>query len=159
VQSASVFIDRDVSTGGLTFLEDFLACINRQFRKPGSESHDAAEEYNEACLNGESTSKRLELIRAALHSQLESYDHTFLVFDGYDRLAQEVQLLLDHELSSLQDHRLRILQTRRIPVYNIPLDMRCNGEDCEEFWSLNLYWVCNYLILYQQGYGSQSTDM
>lgn len=154
-----MFVDQDVSTGGVAFLEDFLACINRQFRKPGSGSHDAAEEYKKACLNGKSTSKRLDLIRAALHSQLETYDHTFLVLDGYDRVSQEVQCLLDHELSSLQDHRLRILQTRRVPIYDIPLDMSCDGEDCEEFWGLNLYWVRNYLTSCQQGHGSQSTDM
>lgn len=146
VRIASVFIDQDISTDGVTFLEDFLACIDRQFRDHRSKLDDPAKEYESACLNGESTSKRLGLIRAALHSRLIDYSHTFLVFDGYDRLGRELQFLLDHELSSLQDHRLRVLQTRRVPVYQIPLDMWCDGVDCEEFRRLNLYWVRMYLL-------------
>ncbi|KAH7408227.1 heterokaryon incompatibility protein-domain-containing protein [Phaeosphaeria sp. MPI-PUGE-AT-0046c] len=126
----------------MSILEDILACIDRQFRGSSSEYGDPAEEYGKACLNGESTAKRLALVRAALHSRLDSYDHTFLVFDGYDRLSQELQRLLDYELSGLQDHRLRVLQTRRVPVYDIPLDMWCDGNDCEDVRRLNLYWTC-----------------
>lgn len=140
-------MDQDISTGGVTFLEDFLACIDRQFQESSSDhDDDPSEEYNRACFNGESALKRLSLIRAALHSRLDNYDHTFLVFDGYDRLSQEIQCLLDHELSGLQDHRLRVLQTRRVPVYDVPLDMWCDGDDCEAYRRLNLYWVRMYPV-------------
>jgi hypothetical protein len=142
VQITSVFIKRDVTISSLAFIEDFLSCIHRQLIGPAPGSDEQFEQYEEACQNGEAMSRRLTLLRSAICSRLDGYDHTFLVFDGYDRLNEELQVLLDGELLSLQEHCLRVLQTRRVPEYKLPLSMMCDGVDCEDGARLNLYWVC-----------------
>jgi hypothetical protein len=141
VQVASIFVDQDVSTSSIAFVEDFLSCIYVQLSSRQSPPDHHFEQYEQACQDGESNSKRLKLLRSALYARLESNDHTFLVFDGYDRISEGLQVLLDGELSQLQSHRLRVLQTRRVPAYEIPLNMWCDGIDCEE-GCVKLYWVC-----------------
>jgi hypothetical protein len=126
----------------VTFLEDFLHSIYLQLENYSLESHYHYEQYERACQWGESILKRLKLLRISLFTRLDEFDHSFLIFDGYDRLGEELQVLIDSELSQLQSYRLRILQTRRVPVYEIPLDMACDGLDCENFQRLNLFWVC-----------------
>jgi hypothetical protein len=142
VQIASVFIRRDVTTSSLAFIEDFLSCIYHQLINPALGFDEQFEQYEEACQKGEAIYRRLRLLRDAIFSRLDGYDHTFLVLDGYDRLNEELQFLLDGELLGLQDHCLRVLQTRRVPVYKIPQGMACDGIDCEDGGRLNLYWVC-----------------
>jgi hypothetical protein len=138
----SVFIERDVSSSSVPFLEDFLHSIYLQLEHSSLETHSHYEQYQRACQNGESILKRLKLLRISLGSRLDGYDHSFLILDGYDRLGEELQVLIDSELSQLQSSRLCVLQTRRVPVYEIPLDMACDGLDCENFQRLNLFWVC-----------------
>lgn len=122
------------------FLEDFLYCIHHQLPSAGTESDDRFELYETACQNGESISKRVALLRTSLYSRLDDHDYTFLVFDGYDRISEGLQVLLDREFADLRVHRLRVLQTRRVPAHELPLWMGCDGPDCEEY-RLKLYWV------------------
>jgi hypothetical protein len=145
VQLASIFVDQDVATSSIGFLEDFLSCIYFQLRKYPSASDRHFEQYEQACQDGEAVTKRVKLLRTALVARLKGNDHTFLVFDGYDRISEGLQVILDTELSQLQVHRLRVLQTRRVPVFEIPLSMLCDGIDCEEGY-VKLYWVCVNLI-------------
>ncbi|KAF1912567.1 heterokaryon incompatibility protein-domain-containing protein [Ampelomyces quisqualis] len=138
----SLFIDKDVLSSSVTFLEDFLHTIYLQLGNTSLETHNRYEQYERACQNGESITKRLTLLRGSLCSRLDGLDHSFLIFDGYDRLGEELQVLIDGELSLLQSHRLRVLKTRRVPVYEIPLFMACDGPQCENPQRLNLFRVC-----------------
>jgi hypothetical protein len=136
-----------VSQDAAAFLEDFLCCIHQQIPSAGFESDRHFDQYEEACQCGESILKRVGLLRIALYSRLDDNDYTFLVFDGYDRLSEGLQLLLDRELVDLQDHRLRVLQTRRVPAFELPIEMNCDGirdgDQCENY-DLKLYWVREY---------------
>jgi hypothetical protein len=137
----SIFIEQNVSSSSATFVEDFLHSIYLQLGNTSLETQNHYEHYERACQNGESISKRLKLLRISLYSHLDGQDHSFLVFDGYDRLGEELQALIDVEISQLQSHRLRALQTRRVPVYEIPLYMGCDDLDCENPHRVNLFWV------------------
>jgi hypothetical protein len=107
----SIFIEQNVSSSSATFVEDFLHSIYLQLGNTSLETQNHYEHYERACQNGESISKRLKLLRISLYSHLDGQDHSFLVFDGYDRLGEELQALIDVEISQLQSHRLRALQT------------------------------------------------
>lgn len=137
----SIFIERDLPSSNVTFVEDFLHSIYLQLGSTSLKTQNHYEHYERACQNGESMTKRLKLLRLSLYSQLDGHNHSFLVLDGYDRLGEELQALIDGELSRLQSHRLRVLQTRRVPIYDIPLYMGCDGLDCENPHRLNLFWV------------------
>jgi len=125
----------------MSFVEDLLDCIYHQLPNSGLGSDHHYERYEMAWQGGESSSKRVALLRKALSSRLEASHHTFLILDGYDRVSEGLQALLDHEFASLQAHRLRIMITRRVPAFEVPLWMGCDGHDCEES-RLKLYWVC-----------------
>jgi len=147
---ASIYIEKDISGSTAVFLEDFLSVVFNQLPNVGKDSNKHMKLYTAACRNGESISKRTKLLRMALAFQLSNYGHTFLVIDGYDRVDEGVQVLLDRELEDLRAHRLRVLLTRRVPVFELPREKNCDGldrdgEECEEY-NLQIYWVREYAI-------------
>ncbi|KAF2831215.1 hypothetical protein CC86DRAFT_390868 [Ophiobolus disseminans] len=143
VPVVSIFIEEDISTSAGVFLEDFLYCVHQQLLpSAGSETDSHFRRYETASRSGESISKRTRILRTALYSQLDAKQHTLLVLDGYDRLGESLQILLDRELEDLQKHRLRILLTTRVPTFELPLDTNCDGgPDCHA-WDLKLFWAC-----------------
>lgn len=149
---ASVFIEKDVSASPAVFLEDLLSCILHQL--PGGGSVDADGHlglYHAACRNGESISKRTKLLRVALAAQLGKHDHTYLVLDGYDRVEEGLQVLLDRESEDLRAHGLRVMLTRRVPAFEPPRVKNCDGidSDGEECYNedLLIYWVSSSAFL------------
>jgi hypothetical protein len=144
----SIFVDKDISASAAVFLEDLLCCIHNQLPHGSPESSNHFKEYETACRYGESIAKRSRLLRTAVASRLETNHHTFLVLDGYDRVSEGLQVLLDRELSDLRAHRLHVLLTRRVPAFELPRDKNCDVADCDEK-DLKIYWVstlfgCNY---------------
>lgn len=124
-----------------------MYCIHEQLSSVGRESDQYFEQYEQACLKGESVSERINLLRTALYSRLDGQHNTFLVLDGYDRICEGLQVLLDREFADLQVHHLRLLQTRRVPKFKLPLNMKCNGIACGKT-RLKLYWVCHNHLLH-----------
>jgi hypothetical protein len=147
----SIFVDKDIGASAAVFLEDLLCCIHSQLPHEGPESNNHFEEYEAACRYGESIAKRTRLLRIAVASQLDTNHHTYLVLDGYDRVSEGLQVLLDRELSDLRAHRLHVLLTRRVPAFELPRGKNCDGTDCDEE-DLQVYWVstprgCDYTCL------------
>ena len=138
---ASIFIERDIPTSSVVFVEDLLDCIYHQLPDSGFDSDYHYKQYEVACQGGESTSKRITLLRKALHSRLKPSNYTLLVVDGYDRMSEGMQVLFDREFADLQAHRLRVMLTRRVPAFEVPVWVRCDGHECEEN-RLKLYWMC-----------------
>lgn len=135
---ASVFIERDIQGSAAEFLEDLLSCIHNQLPSAGAESDKDFAQYERACRYGESISKRTTLLRVAIRSRLDKRQHTFLVLDGYDRVGDDLQILLDRELADLRAHRLRVMLTRRVRAFELPMERSC---DCCLAYDLRLYWV------------------
>ena len=69
----------------------------------------------------------------------QSSRYALLILDGYDRLSEGLQVLLDRELVDLQVHRLRVMLTRRTPVFKVPTLIFC--DRCQKT-DLKFYWVC-----------------
>jgi hypothetical protein len=133
-----VFIEQDVTANAAEFLEDFLCCTYHQLPSAGPESERHFVKYKAASRNGESISKRKALLRAAIKSRLNAQHHVFLVLDGYDRVGQDAQMLLDLEFAEFQAHRLRVMLTRRVPTFKVPMQRDCDFCDAR---GLELYWV------------------
>jgi hypothetical protein len=146
---ASIFIERDIPTSSVVFVEDLLDCIYHQLPDHGFISDHHYEQYEVECQGGESTSKHITLLRKALHSRLNPSNYTLLVIDGYDRISEGLQVLLDREFADLQAHRLRVMLTRRVPAFEVPVWVQCDGHECEQN-RLKLYWMCKKQFLDQR---------
>jgi hypothetical protein len=153
---ASVFIEKDVSMSAGFFLEDVLLCIHDQLPRHGSEIDHHLKQYEKAYRKGESVSKRVALLRTALYSRLDEFEYTFLLLDGYDRVSEGLQVLLDREFSDMKAYRVRVLQTRRVPVFVRPLRTSCDG-DCDQK-GLRAYWVCVCRVAFSNAAGLLKTD-
>jgi hypothetical protein len=145
VAVTSIFIKEDVPNDHTSLIEDILASIYYQLRSHAPnlnpQSSQLASAYETACHIGEASSRRLNLLRQALQAQLAANEHSFLIFDGYDRLATALRSLLDHELQDSHRHRLSVLITRRTPVYQPPT-ADCLGCDGCLTEGLKLYFKC-----------------
>ena len=143
VAVVSVFIQADVSSNYIPFIEDFLGVIYGQLSKGaigGDESDKPYERYKAACKDGLHCASRMSLIKNALSTKLETTEHSFLILDGYDHGDKTLQFLLDPELESLQRRGVSVMLTRRVPVFERPLFiMYC--DNCSTGY-LQLYWVC-----------------
>ena len=136
----SVFIEKDLNVGAANFLEDILVFIYNQLRSTGAEIDEHFVRYEEACRCGKSISKRTVLLRVAIRSLLDKHQHTFLVMDSYDRVGDDLQILLDRELADLRAYRLRVMLTRRVPAFKLPRVKNCDGDGCQAY-NMKLYWV------------------
>ena len=95
--------------------------------------------YEQACHDGKCSTIRINLLQRALCSRLAACDFSFLVLDGYDRLDEGLQWLVDRELADLQSQKLRVMTTRRVPVFEDSVDVNC--DHCPAAY-LTLYWEC-----------------
>jgi hypothetical protein len=145
VPVTSIFIGEDVPNDHTSLIEDILASTYYQLRSHApnldGQSSQLASAYETACQIGEASSRRLKLLRQALQAQLAANEHSFLIFDGYDRLGTALRSLLDHELQDSHRHRLSVLLTRRTPVYQPPTG---DGFGCDGCFTegLKLYFKC-----------------
>ena len=145
VPVTSIFIGEDVPNDHTSLIEDILASTYYQLRRHApildGQSSQLASAYETACQIGEASLRRLNLLRQALQAQLAANEHSFLIFDGYDRLGTALRSLLDYELQDSHRHRLSVLLTRRTPVYQPPTG---NGFGCDGCFTegLKLYFKC-----------------
>jgi Heterokaryon incompatibility protein (HET) len=143
VRVASIFIQEDVSTNRGAFIEDLLCSIHRQLAiyavDVDHESVNCYSKYEKACHDGKRSAIRINLLQRALCSRPAASDFSFLVLDGYDRLDEELQWLVDRELADLQSQGLRVMTTRRVPVFEDFVDADC--DHCPATY-LEFYWEC-----------------
>ena len=125
------------------FIEDLLWSIHHQLAIYAvgidHESVKCYSKYEKACHDGERSTTRINLLRRALCLRLAASDFSFFVLDGYDRLDEGLQWLVDRELADLQSQGLRVMTTRRVPVFEDPVDVKC--DHCLKPY-LELYWEC-----------------
>ncbi|KAF2799805.1 HET-domain-containing protein [Melanomma pulvis-pyrius CBS 109.77] len=145
VPVTSIFIREDVPNDHASIIEDILASLYYQLCKNADTIDERAAQlasgYEKACQNGEASAERKKLLRKALHSQLSTQDHSFLILDGYDRLGAALRMLLDFELQDSHQLRLSVLITRRTPVYQRPTEDGFGCDSCRRE-GLKLYYQC-----------------
>jgi hypothetical protein len=135
-----VFIEQEVLTTDVVFVEDLLECIYHQLPYADADAESGLyPQYEQARYSGEPTSRRMTLLRKALHCRIQSSRYTLLILDGYDRLSEGLQTLLDRELADFQVDRLRVMLTRRIPAFKMSASILCDG--CQKS-DVKLYWRC-----------------
>lgn len=122
----------------MVLVEDLLGCVYHQLPYADSES-DLYEQYVIARYGGEPKYRRMTLLHRALRCRIQSSRYMLLILDGYDRLSEGLQVLLDRELIDLQVHRLLVMLTRRTPVFKIHTSIICDGWQRTD---LKFYWVC-----------------
>ncbi len=71
--------------------------------------------------------------------------NSYLILDGYDRINEALQTVVDFQLSFLQASGIKIMTTRRVPVFSTPLNAMC--DECEVD-NLDLWWECNKCKIY-----------
>ena len=148
---AAIFIQYDIVSNEVSFIEDFLVCLLCQL----SAKHTCSDancalykdvfQYARACRVGQRTVNRIRLVRQALATCIASLDRSFLVLDGFDRCGPAVELVLEDEFPRLRAQGLKIMTTSRIPCLREPLKESyydCDGENCEDPENRSICWVC-----------------
>ncbi|OCL11267.1 hypothetical protein AOQ84DRAFT_374160 [Glonium stellatum] len=144
---ASIFIQEDVISNDLAFLEDFLCSIYSQLTLASTSvdeiTIESYEAYEDARYAGKRAAHRINLIQKATHARLSNLHSAFLVLDGFDRCSPALGLLLERELSALHEQGMSIMLTSRLPVFEKPEDITCDIHEPEELEEiLRFFWEC-----------------
>lgn len=143
---ASVFVQKDVTSGDNAFVEDVLTSMFKQLYLNGSEDEAVFAKYRlylDARKNGHRDLFRIQIIREAISLLISKLDHAFVVIDDFDRCSPTADLFLENELSLLADQGLKILLTSRIAwLKTLPEDAQCDSCVKEDQKDLSVYWSC-----------------
>lgn len=123
-------------TTSLHFVEDLLYCIYDSF---GKESNAEFREYEDACQKGKPVVERIQKLSISLINAMPGACK-FLILDGYDRINEALQFVVDTHLSLFQSNGIRIMTTRRVPIHETPHNEGC--DECDEE-RLTLWWQCS----------------
>jgi hypothetical protein len=123
---ASLSITQHVWSTSLDFVEDLFQLIHQSF---GDESNKDYEAYQLACHDGKPVIERIQKLIAAL-SKACPKACKFIILDGYDRINEALQSVIDAHFCDLQPSGLKVMTTLRVPVFSTPLNAIC--DECEQ---------------------------
>jgi len=121
----------------LAFIEDLFQFIYSEF---GNEPNAEYGAYQRACRSGDPGTKRIKKLIGALKS-FASGACKFLILDGYDRMNEALQSIVDTHLSALEPSGFKVMITRRVPAFSMSNCPYC--DECKEDY-LELWWECSH---------------
>ncbi|KAI4607033.1 hypothetical protein J4E83_009788 [Alternaria metachromatica] len=134
---ASVSITQYVWSTSLAFIEDLFQFIYSEF---GNEPNAEYGAYQRACRSGDPVTERIGKLVGALKS-FASGACKFLILDGYDRINEALQSIVDTHLSALEPSGFKVMITRRVPAFSMSINTYC--DECEQEY-LELWWKCSH---------------
>ena len=120
----------------LGFIEDLFQLI---YSELGTEHNVEYAAYQLACYSGTPGTERIQKLIEALSSFAPSACK-FLILDGYDRINEALQSIVDTHLSALKLSGFKVMITRRVPVFSISRNKDC--DECKQNY-LELWWACS----------------
>ena len=135
----------------LRFIEDLFQLIYFEF---GVESNAEYEAYELACYSGSSGTERIQKLIGALKN-FASSACKFLILDGYDRINEALQSIVDTHLSALELSGFKVMITRRVPVFSISRNKDCDG--CKQDY-LELWWECSRCSMFDLCYNCEKKE-
>ncbi|KAI4643078.1 hypothetical protein J4E93_007147 [Alternaria ventricosa] len=134
---ASVSITQHVWSTSLAFIEDLFQFIYSEF---GNEPNAKYGAYQRACRFGDPVTERIGKLIGALKS-FASGACKFLILDGYDRINEALQSIVDTHLSALEPSGFKVMITRRVPAFSMSINPYC--DECKQDY-LELWWECSH---------------
>jgi len=121
----------------LAFIEDLFQFI---YSELGNEHNAEYEAYQRACRSGDPGTERIGKLIGALQ-RFASGACKFLILDGYDRINEALQSIVDTHLSALEPSGFKVMITRRVPAFSMSINPYC--DECKEDY-LELWWECSH---------------
>ena len=119
----------------LAFIEDLFQLIYSEFAAEPNAEYEA---YQRACRYGDPGTERIEKLIGASKSFAPGACK-FLILDGYDRINDALQSIVDTHLSALEPSGFKVMITRRVPAFSMSINTYC--DECEREY-LELWWKC-----------------
>jgi len=121
----------------LAFIEDLFQLIYSEFAAEPTAEYEA---YQRACRCGHPGTERIEKLIGASKSFAPGACK-FLILDGYDRINEALQSIVDTHLSALEPSGFKVMITRRVPAFSMSINTYC--DECEQEY-LELWWKCSH---------------
>ncbi|KAI4909280.1 hypothetical protein J4E90_007977 [Alternaria incomplexa] len=115
--------------------EDLFQLIYSEFAAEPNAEYEA---YQRACRCGDPGTERIEKLIGACKSFAPG-SCKFLILDGYDRINDALQSIVDTHLSALEPSGFKVMITRRVPAFSMSINTYC--DECEREY-LELWWKC-----------------
>jgi hypothetical protein len=135
----------------LDFVEDLFQLIYSEF---GAEPNAEYEAYQLACCSGSPGTERIQKLIGAL-SSFASNACKFIILDGYDRINEALQSVVDIHLTALELSNFKVMITRRVPVFSIFLNKTC--DRCEQGY-MELWWECSNCNMFDLCYDCEEEE-